>query len=1234
LKKTATYLELEQILKGEILFLDGAMGTMLQQEKLSEVDYRSGPLAAHPTELKGDHDVLALTRPDVLLKIHKLYLQAGARIIETNTFNANRISQAEYGLEAWVSRMNVAAAQVARHACDEFSKETGQRCFVAGSLGPTSRTASLSPDVSRPAYRAVTFNDLVLAYKEQALALIEGGVDLLLPETTFDTLNLKACLFAIHEIEKERNEKWPVLVSVTITDSSGRVLSGQNVEAMWTSIRHAEPLAIGLNCALGAEEMRPWVQQLSVIADTHLVCYPNAGLPNPLSATGYDQTPQSFAGQMLGYAHAGLLNIVGGCCGTTPAHIKALVSELKSIAPRKPAVRESSLLLSGLEQLKAKSEGNRSFLVVGERTNVTGSPKFSKFIKEGNFEAALQIARNQVENGANILDVNFDEGMLDTPACMRQFLNLLMSEPDLARIPVMIDSSKWEAIEAGLQCLQGKSIVNSISLKEGEAAFLETAKKIRAYGAAVVVMAFDEKGQAAMAEDKVRICERAYKLLVEQANFDPHDIIFDANVLAVATGMEEHDCYAHEFIKAVAEIKKRCPGSFTSGGISNLSFSFRGHNRIREALHSIFLFHAIAAGLDMGIINAGMIEIYEQIDPELKKICEDLILSRVPHAGEALLKWAEANQAVDESRPAGTSGSSSSVKTRADDLQEKSWRERIVHAMVKGLDAFIVEDVKIALAELGEPLPVIEGPLMDGMKVVGELFGQGKMFLPQVVKSARVMKKAVAYLEPLMTQTGGEASNQGTFLIATVKGDVHDIGKNIVSVVLSCNGYKVIDLGVMVPGQKILEEARRLNVDFIGLSGLITPSLDEMIFNAREMERQGFKVPLLIGGATTSKLHTAVKINREYSGPVIHVGDASLVSEVCSKLKSETQRIAFLQQTEKDYAWLIEQYEAGERSDVSVPFDQAQKNKFVWKEETADLRPAPWVGVREKIIPLAELIELIDWSPFFWTWGLKGVYPKILNHATQGEQARELFNEAQALLNDWLKSQRLQPRALAGLWPAVATGDDVQLFDESGEPFEKLYFLRQQMTKEACKNHFCLSDFVAPEKAGIGKDTVGVFAVTTGAEIDKVAREFEWGQDDYSSILAKALGDRLAEAAAEWMHRWVRAEVGIKEHLTSEDLIAEKYRGIRPAPGYPACPDHSEKLAIWNLLDAQKRIGVELTESFAIHPASSVCGYYFFHPEAQYFRVGKVADDQLENYVKRKGQPLEAVRRALASHVF
>jgi 5-methyltetrahydrofolate--homocysteine methyltransferase len=1218
---------LKAIMSRRIMVLDGGMGTMIQRYKLSEEDFRGERFRKHSHDLKGNNDLLVLTRPDVVKEIHKEYLSHGADIIETNTFNSTVIAQADYHLQSVVRDMNIAAARVAREACLEIqAAEPGRQCFVAGAIGPTNKTASLSPDVNNPAYRGITFHELVDAYYEQIEALIEGGVDLLLAETVFDTLNLKAAIFAMETFFEKKGQRWPVMLSVTITDASGRTLSGQTVEAFWYSVRHARPLSVGINCALGAQEMRPYLKELSDLADCYVSCYPNAGLPNPLSPTGYDEKPQAMARIMREYAELGYFNVAGGCCGTTPDHIRAVAEATKQLKPRRPKSPLSGTRISGLEAFKL-TDVRAPFVMVGERTNVTGSPKFASLIKDGLFDVALSVARQQVENGANIIDVNFDEGLLDSEDCMRKFLNLIASEPDISRVPVMIDSSKWSVLETGLQCVQGKSIVNSISLKEGEQIFLNQARLCQKYGAAVIVMAFDEKGQAATQQDKVRICVRAYKLLTDQVGMDPGDIIFDPNVLTVGTGIDEHNNYAVDFIEAVREIKVLCPGVRTSGGISNVSFAFRGNNRVREAMHAAFLYHAINAGLDMGIVNAGMLEVYEEIDKELLNFVEDVLLNRRPDATDRLVAYGERFK-----------GQTTSSKREADAWRKGSYPERMVHALVNGITDFIERDTEEALAELKRPLDVIEGPLMDGMKVVGELFGAGKMFLPQVVKSARVMKKAVAWLEPFMEQEKAKKSgsgSQGKFLIATVKGDVHDIGKNIVGVILACNNYEVHDLGVMVLCEDILAKAKEVNADMIGLSGLITPSLDEMINIAGEMERQGFKVPLLIGGATTSRAHTAIKIAPSYSQPVVHVSDASLVVNVCSSLLSANQREAYIRNHFSAQEEIRDRWKQSQAQATFVSYEDACRLKFNcdWSQLKIDEPTQKGVFVFNDL-PFESIVSYIDWSPFFWTWDLQGLYPKIFESPKFGAEARKLFEDAQTMLADMSRHRRIQPRAVVGIWPANSVGDDVQIYrdERREETIETLCFLRQQRVKSEVGAYLSLADYVAPRSSG-RPDWVGAFVVTAGPEVEAYAKAFEQQHDDYGSIMAKALGDRIAEALAEMMHKRVREiwSYEPKDQKTPiEDLLREKYRGIRPAPGYPACPDHTEKAKIWRLLDATRYTGAQLTESFAMTPPSSVSGFYFAHPDATYFRLGEVKRDQLEAYAKRKGQDFSEVVRWLA----
>ncbi|MFZ3231111.1 MAG: methionine synthase [Pseudobdellovibrio sp.] len=1198
MKKSALLIKLENTLQKRTLFLDGAMGTMVQLYKLNESDYRGDRFKNHDRDLKGNNDLLVLTKPEVIYEIHTQYLDAGADIIETNTFNGTEIAQSDYGLSHLVYELNFEAAKLAKKACADFETRTGKKCFVAGAIGPTNKTASLGPDVNNPGYRAITYDELKANYRTQVLGLLDGGADILLPETTFDTLNLKAALMAISEIEDERAEKFPLMISVTITDLSGRTLSGQTVEAFWNSVRHSKPLSVGINCALGAKEMHPYVRELARIANCFISCYPNAGLPNPLSLTGYDETPESLAFQLELMADEGIVNIIGGCCGTTPAHIKKIADVIgpKKVQPR-PTNINPGMKLSGLEPFNLSWSEVRNFVMVGERTNVTGSPKFSKLIRENKYDEALSVARSQVESGANILDVNFDEGMINGAEAMTKFLNLLAAEPDVSKVPIMVDSSKWEVIEAGLKCLQGKAVVNSISLKEGEAEFLRHARLVKNYGAAVVVMAFDEKGQAATKEDKVRICQRAYKLLVEKIDFDPADIIFDANILTIATGMEEHNNYAVDFIEAIKEIKATCPKVSTSGGVSNLSFSFRGNNKVREAMHSVFLYHAVQAGLDMGIVNAGMLEIYEQIDPTLRNLVTDVILNLNPEAAENLLKVAETFK-PDKNQE--------KVAAQVEDWRKLPLQERVSYALVKGIDSHIAVDTEEARLALGRPLNVIEGPLMEGMKVVGKLFGEGKMFLPQVVKSARVMKKAVAYLEPFMEEekkVKNSLQSQGTFVIATVKGDVHDIGKNIVGVVLACNGYKIVDLGVMTNVVQIMKAIEEHQADIVGLSGLITPSLDEMIFNLQEFERAGLKIPVLIGGATTSRVHTAVKLDPHYSGVVAHVGDASLVVEVCNKLLSPNTRSNYALESKEKNKVTRDNYLDSINPADTLSVEEARQKKYHCNWNEVEIAKPKKAGIFSIPLSVEELAKYIDWSPFFWAWELKGTYPNILSSEKYGVAATALFEDAKVLLNKMIQEKRVQPRSRIGIFSALSKNENVFIYNEANQELAKLHFDRQARKKVSNNDIFySLADFIAPIDSKL-EDHLGFFVVTAGEEIDKMAKEFEKNNDDYNSILTKAIGDRLAEAAAEFCHKQMRENFGIFENLSSADLIAERYRGIRPAPGYPACPDHSEKAKIWKLLDVEKQLGVTLTESYAMTPASSVSGYYFMHSGAKYFAV-------------------------------
>lgn len=1226
---SASYYDIVDELQKSIVILDGAMGTMIQRYKLEEQDFRGTKFPDHPSDLKGNNDLLIFTRPDVIKAIHLEYLNAGSNIIETNTFSATKIGQAEYGLGHIAYELNKEGALLARAAVNEFKvKNPGAKAWVAGSIGPTNKTASMSPDVNNPAYRAVSFDELVENYYEQIDGLVAGGVDILLPETSFDTLNLKAAIFALEKFFESSGTKLPVMLSVTITDASGRTLSGQTVEAFWNSVRNARPLSVGINCALGAAEMRPYIDELSRIADCFISCYPNAGLPNPLSDTGYDETPKMTSGLLEEFAESGFLNMVGGCCGTTPEHIKAIRLAVQKFPPRTVPAKRPGTRLSGLESFAIIGE-KAPFTMIGERSNVTGSPKFAALIKAGDYDTALMIARQQVENGANIIDVNFDEGMLDGEACMVKFLNLIASEPDISKVPLMIDSSKWSVIEAGLKCMQGKCVVNSISLKEGEKKFLEHARLCMLYGAAVVVMAFDEEGQAATRDDKVRICQRAYKLLTTVVGMDAEDIIFDPNVLTVATGIEEHNNYALDFIEAVREIKRTCPGVRTSGGISNVSFSFRGNNVVREAMHSAFLYHAIRAGLDMGIVNAGMLEVYEKIEPELLGMVEDVLLNRRDDATERLVEYADRFKDVSRDK-------------KKDDQVWRSgtFGERLAHALVNGVADFIEIDTEEARLALPRPLDVIEGPLMDGMKIVGELFGAGKMFLPQVVKSARVMKRAVAHLNPYMEaekEKNKSASVQGKFVIATVKGDVHDIGKNIVGVVLACNNYEVIDLGVMVSCEAILNKALEVGADIIGMSGLITPSLDEMIHNVSEMERRGIKTPVLIGGATTSKAHTAIKIAQHYSGVVSHVADASLVVHVCNELLSRERRDAFAVALKKEQAVVKERYEQTQSARVMLTLEDARSKAF--KTDWNNYQPAKpdHLGIRVfDNIELEEVLSYVDWSPFFWAWEIQGQFPGILKNAKWGVEATKLYNDARAMLEDVIKNKRFNPRAVTGVWPAASETEDVIVYSDETRTKElsRINFLRQQKEKNDENVYYSLSDFIAP-KTSKAKDYIGAFVVTAGSEVEAYAKSFEKKHDDYSSIMAKGLGDRMAEALAEMFHKKMRVAwgYGLGETLTPVELIKEKYRGIRPAPGYPACPDHTGKEQIWTLLDANKNSGVKLTENLAMLPASSVSGFYFSHPDSSYFRVSSIAKDQITDYAKRRGVSITEAERWLKTYL-
>ena len=1217
------------ILGERILVLDGAMGTMLQAHAFDEAAFRGERFRDHPSDLRGDSDLLCLTQPAAVTAIHAAYLDAGADVLSTNSFTATSIAQADYGFDpATVREMNVAAARLARDAADTAELADPDRPrFVAGSLGPTNRTASMSSDVADPAARSVTWDELATAYRDSAAGLVEGGADILLIETIFDTLNAKAAIFAVESLFDELGERLPLIISGTIVDASGRTLSGQTVEAFWHSIRHADPLIVGLNCALGPKQLREHLDVLSRVADRPVSAYPNAGLPNDLG--GYDDTPEEMAEALGEWARHGLLNVAGSCCGSTPEHVAAIAAAVAGLPPRRIPERRVVTRLSGLEPLVIPPPGN-AFVNVGERTNVTGSRKFARLIAEEREDEAVDIAREQVSNGAQLIDVNMDEAMLDGVAAMARFLRRIAAEPDIATVPVMVDSSKWSVIEAGLQQLQGKGVVNSISLKEGDAEFLRQARLCRRYGAAVVVMAFDEQGQAESPERRVAVLRRAYDLLTNVVGFAPEDIILDANIFAIATGMEEHNDYAVSFIEAVRRLKKEFPGSRTSGGVSNVSFAFRGNDRVREAIHSVFLYHAIAAGLDMAIVNAGVLPIYDEIEPELRELVEDVVLNRRPDSTERLLEFA--------GRFAGETG----MERAAEDLawREKPVEERLTHALVAGIDAYIVEDTEEARLAAARPLDVIEGPLMAGMNVVGDLFGAGRMFLPQVVKSARVMKKAVAVLIPyLEAEREGTGKRSGTIVTATVKGDVHDIGKNIVGVVLGCNDYEVVDLGVMVPAARILEKAIEIDADLIGLSGLITPSLDEMTHVAEEMERQGFSIPLLIGGATTSRTHTAMKIAPAYSGPVVHVLDASRAVGVAGSLVQIDRRDAFV-------AGIRDEYETVRRDRAG---QRAKEKRLTVAEARANRVPVDWADVRPPRptflgprtfddYPLAELVEFIDWTPFFATWELRGAYPAILDDPKFGAAARDLHRDALALLDRIVVDGRLKASAVVGFWRAnTVNEDDIAVWrdEERRDPLAMFRTLRQQMAKPDGRPNVALADFVAPIETGVA-DYVGAFAVTAGHGLDEIAAEFEAANDDYSSILAKALADRLAEAFAERLHQRVRRELwgyAPDEALTNTDLIAERYQGIRPAPGYPACPDHTEKRTLFQVLEAEERAGIRLTESYAMWPGASVSGYYFWNPASAYFGLGRIGHDQLEDYARRKGVPVAEAERWLAPNL-
>lgn len=1213
MKKSASYLAMEKALSERILVLDGAMGTMIQRYKLTEADYRGEQFKDWHLDVKGNNDMLCMTRPDVIQEIHEQYLAAGADLIETNSFSGTKVSMADYDMQDHVYALNVAAAQVAKAACDKYSTPERPR-FVVGSMGPTTKTASMSPDLNRPALRSITFDELMVDFRAQAQALIEGGADALLVETVTDTLNCKAALFAIYDYFEEIGVEYPVMVSGTITDASGRTLTGQTPEAFWNSISHYPLISVGFNCALGAKELRPHLEDLHRAAWTHVSAHPNAGLPNAMGA--YDQGPEHMAPLIEDFLQSNFLNIIGGCCGTTPDHIRAIAQVAAKYSPRTVPAKTHQLRLSGLEALT--HDANQNFWNVGERTNITGSPKFAKLIKENKLEEAVQIAVQQVQNGAVIVDVNVDEGMIDSKAVMVEFLNLLASEPDVARVPMMIDSSKWEILEAGLKCLQGKGVVNSISLKDGEESFKERARLIRKYGAATVVMAFDEKGQADNLVRRQEICGRAYRILVEEVGFPPEDIIFDPNVLTVATGMSEHDNYGRDFIDACTWIKANCPYALISGGISNVSFSFRGNNPIREAMHSVFLFHACAQGLDMGIVNAGMLAVYDEIPEKTRLLVENVILNVSEDAADALIAHAEELK---------------SQGSEAREVEAAAWRsgtveERLSHALIKGVTEFITEDTAEALAKYGRPLHVIEGPLMAGMSTVGDLFGSGRMFLPQVVKSARVMKAAVAYLQPYLEaeKDGGEAA--GKVLMATVKGDVHDIGKNIVGVVMSCNGYEIVDMGVMVPCDTILDKAQEIGADVIGLSGLITPSLDEMVHVAKEMKRRGMKQPLLIGGATTSSAHTAVKIAPAYDGPVVYVPDASRSVPVLDALLSKERCDAFVAEIRAAQAKSREVFESQNQSRNLLDLASARARR---EDVDFSLRaPAPtFLGTQVfQTWDLQDLLPYIDWTPFFQTWELIGQYPKILQSPTVGEEARKLFDDAQAMLAQIVAENWIVPKAVIGFYPAAAVGPEtVQLQDASGNDLMKMEFLRQQVERESGLPQMSLADYIAPQG-----DHLGAFAVTAGSEVEVRVKAYKDQGDDYNAILLEALADRIAEALAERVHHKVRTEYwgyASNESLSNEELIREKYQGIRPAPGYPACPEHTEKRKIWELLKPDAEIGLNLTESCAMWPAAAVSGYYFAHPRARYFGVGKISKEQVQDYADRKGWSLEEAERWL-----
>ncbi|MGR5000204.1 methionine synthase [Vibrio celticus] len=1217
--------KIDALLKQRILLIDGGMGTMIQDYKLEEQDYRGERFADWHSDLKGNNDLLVLTQPKLIKDIHSEYLEAGADILETNTFNATTIAMADYDMESLSEEINFAAAKLAREAADEWTAKTPDKPrFVAGVLGPTNRTCSISPDVNDPGYRNVSFDELVEAYSESTRALIKGGSDLILIETIFDTLNAKACAFAVESVFEEVGISLPVMISGTITDASGRTLSGQTTEAFYNALRHVKPISFGLNCALGPDELREYVGEMSRISECNVSAHPNAGLPNAFGE--YDLSPEDMAEHVKEWAESGFLNLIGGCCGTTPEHIREMAEAVEGVTPRQLPDLPVSCRLSGLEPLTIAKES--LFVNVGERTNVTGSARFKRLIKEELYDEALSVAREQVENGAQIIDINMDEGMLDAEACMVKFLNLCASEPEISKVPVMVDSSKWEVIEAGLKCIQGKGIVNSISLKEGKEKFVEQAKLVRRYGAAVIVMAFDEVGQADTRERKVEICTNAYNILVDEVGFPPEDIIFDPNIFAVATGIDEHNNYAVDFIEAVGDIKRDLPHAMISGGVSNVSFSFRGNNYVREAIHAVFLYHCFKNGMDMGIVNAGQLEIYDNVPEDLREAVEDVVLNRRDDSTERLLDIATEylERAVG----------------KVEDKSALEWRtwpveKRLEHSLVKGITDFIVEDTEEARVNASRPIEVIEGPLMDGMNVVGDLFGEGKMFLPQVVKSARVMKQAVAHLEPFINATKDVGATNGKILLATVKGDVHDIGKNIVGVVLQCNNYEIIDLGVMVSCEKILKVAKEENVDIIGLSGLITPSLDEMVHVAKEMERQGFKLPLLIGGATTSKAHTAVKIEQNYSEPVVYVNNASRAVGVCTSLLSDELKPAFVEKLDIDYDRVRDQHNRKKPRTKPVTLERARANKVAidWDAYTPPAPAKPGVHIFNDF-DVATLRQYIDWTPFFMTWSLVGKYPAILDHEEVGEEAKRLFKDANDLLDRVEKEKLLEARGMCAMFPANSVGDDIEVYtDESRtEVLKVLHNLRQQTEKPKGFN-YCLSDYIAPKESGKA-DWIGGFAVTGGIGERELADEYKAKGDDYSAIMIQAVADRLAEAFAEYLHKEVRKDIwgySPDENLSNDDLIREKYQGIRPAPGYPACPEHTEKGTLWELMDVEKAIDMSLTTSYAMWPGASVSGMYFSHPDARYFAIAQIQEDQVDSYADRKGWDMLEAEKWLGPNI-